>query len=155
MKTNLSENRRTQATHSKTAVVLAGGGLTGLVYAIGALRAVNDLLVDLSVNDFDVYVGTSAGALVSAGLANGVRPETMMQALAGSIPAIAPVMRRDIMRFNTGEIVRRSLGLPQMLVRAWSHYWRNSKDMTLFDVLWFCSFLGVCVCSCTVDGWLV
>ncbi|MBP6472310.1 MAG: patatin-like phospholipase family protein [Chloroflexi bacterium] len=137
MKTNLSENRRTQATRSKTAVVLAGGGLTGLVYEIGALRAVNDLLVDLSVNDFDVYVGTSAGALVSAGLANGVRPETMMQALAGSIPAIAPVMRRDIMRFNTGEIVRRSLGLPQMLVRAWSHYWRNSKDMTLFDVLWF------------------
>ncbi|MBK7919876.1 MAG: hypothetical protein IPJ94_27180 [Chloroflexi bacterium] len=58
----------------------------------------------------------------------------MMQALAGSIPAIAPVMRRDIMRFNTGEIVAQP-GLPQMLVRAWSHYWRNSKDMTLFDVL--------------------
>ncbi|MBK7919877.1 MAG: hypothetical protein IPJ94_27185 [Chloroflexi bacterium] len=44
--------------------------MTGLVYEIGALRAVNDLLVDLSVNDFDVYVGyKSAGALVSAGLA--------------------------------------------------------------------------------------
>ena len=113
MKTNLSENRRTQATRSKTAVVLAGGGLTGLVYEIGALRAIDDLLIDQSVNEFDVYVGTSAGALVATGLANGLHPETMMQALAGSIPAIAPVMRRDIMRFNTGEIMRRGLGLPR------------------------------------------
>ncbi len=137
MNTNLSENRRTQAPRSKTAVVLAGGGLTGLVYEIGALRAIDDLLIDQSVNEFDVYVGTSAGALVATGLANGLHPETMMQALAGSIPAIAPVMRRDIMRFNTGEIVRRGLGLPQMLVRGWLHYLRNAKDMTLFDILWF------------------
>lgn len=122
---------------SKTAVVLAGGGLTGMVYEIGALRAINDLLLDASVNDFDVYVGTSAGALVATGLANGLPPEVMMQALDGSIKEIAPVMRRDIMRFNTGEIVRRGLGLPQMLLRAWSHYLRNLRDMTLFDILWF------------------
>lgn len=122
---------------SKTAVVLAGGGLTGMVYEIGALRAVNDLLLDVTVNDFDVYVGTSAGALVATGLANGLPPEQMMQALDGSIKEVAPVMRRDIMRFNTGEIVRRGLGLPQMLLRAWSHYLRHVQDMTLFDMLWF------------------
>ena len=29
---------------SKTALVLAGGGLTGAVYEIGALRAIDDLL---------------------------------------------------------------------------------------------------------------
>jgi len=131
MSTEDMENSSAPTTRSKTAVVLAGGGLTGLVYEIGALRAVNDLLVDQTVNDFDIYVGTSAGSLVSAGLANGIAPETMMQALDRS------VMRRDIMHFNTREIVRRSLGLPQMLVRAWSHYLRNTKDMTLFDILWF------------------
>jgi NTE family protein len=116
---------------AKTALVLAGGGLTGVVYEIGALRAMNDLLVDVSVNDFDLYVGTSAGALVAAGLANGIRPETMMQALDNS------VMRRDIMRFNTNEIVRRSLGLPKKTVEAGLNYLRNHKDMTLFDMLWF------------------
>jgi predicted acylesterase/phospholipase RssA len=54
----------------KTALVLAGGGLTGAVYEIGALRAIQDLLVGRTVNDFDMYVGTSAGALVTALLAN-------------------------------------------------------------------------------------
>jgi NTE family protein len=116
---------------AKTALVLAGGGLTGVMYEIGALRAMNDLLVDVSVNDFDMYVGTSAGALVASGLANGIRPERMMQALDSS------VMQRDIMRINTGEIMRRSLGLPKKTVEAWLHYLQNRKDMTLFDMLWF------------------
>lgn len=116
---------------AKTALVLAGGGLTGMVYEIGALRAMNDLLLHHTVNDIDIFVGTSAGSLVAAGLANGIKPETMMQAINES------VMRRDIMRFNTSEIVRRSLGLPKKTVQAWLHYLRNHKDMTMFDMLWF------------------
>jgi NTE family protein len=116
---------------AKTALVLAGGGLTGIVYELGALRAINDLLIHHSVNDFDLFVGTSAGSLVAAGLANGIQPETMLQAIDSS------VMRRDIMRFNTSEIVRRSLGLPRKTIQAWIHYLRNHRDMTMFDMLWF------------------
>jgi hypothetical protein len=37
---------------SRTALVLSEGGLTGAVYDIGALRALNDALLDRSVNDF-------------------------------------------------------------------------------------------------------
>ena len=124
-------NKQLVRPRAKTALVLAGGGLTGIVYELGALRAMNDLLVHHSVNDFDLYVGTSAGSLVAAGLANGIHPETMMQAIDSS------AMRRDIMRFNTGEIVRRGLGLPKKTVQAWLHYLRNHKDMTMFDMLWF------------------
>jgi NTE family protein len=47
---------------SKTALVLGGGGLTGGVYEIGALRALDLLSVGRTVNQFDVYVGTSAGS---------------------------------------------------------------------------------------------
>jgi hypothetical protein len=50
-------------TGGKRALVLCGGGITGLTYAIGALRALDDLLVGSSVNDFDIYVGTSAGSM--------------------------------------------------------------------------------------------
>ncbi|MBE2221951.1 MAG: patatin-like phospholipase family protein [Anaerolineae bacterium] len=124
-------NKQLVRPRAKTALVLAGGGLTGIVYELGALRAMNDLLVHHTVNDFDLYVGTSAGSLVAAGLANGIQPETMMQAIDSS------AMRRDIMRFNTGEIVQRSLGLPKKTVQAWLHYLRNHKDMTMFDMLWF------------------
>ena len=125
------DNEQLVRPRAKTALVLAGGGLTGMVYEIGALRAMNDLLVHHTVNDVDLFVGTSAGSLVAAGLANGIAPETMMQAIDES------VMRRDIMRFNTSEIVRRSLGLPKKTVQAWLHYLRNHKDMTMFDMLWF------------------
>ena len=48
---------------SKTALVLGGGGFTGGVYEIGALRALDLLAVNRTVNEFDVYVGTSAGVL--------------------------------------------------------------------------------------------
>ena len=51
---------------SKTAVVLGGGGFTGGVYEIGALRALDLLAVNSTVNDFDIYVGTSAGAMAAA-----------------------------------------------------------------------------------------
>jgi NTE family protein len=60
-----SQNRRRRA-RSKTALVLGGGGFTGGVYEIGALRALDLLSVNRTVNQFDVYVGTSAGAFVAA-----------------------------------------------------------------------------------------
>lgn len=66
----------------KTALVLAGGGITGAVYEIGALRAMNDMLINRTVNDFDIFVGTSAGALVGAMIANHMTPDEMMQAIA-------------------------------------------------------------------------
>ena len=72
---------------SKTALVLGGGGFTGGVYEIGALRALDLLAVNSTVNNFDVYVGTSAGSFVAGMLANGVTPEEMMQVLNSRIPS--------------------------------------------------------------------
>src|ERR1700749_4773951 len=72
---------------SKTALVLGGGGFTGGVYEIGALRALDLLAVNSTVNDFDVYVGTSAGSFVASMLANGVTPEEMMQVINSRVPS--------------------------------------------------------------------
>jgi len=71
---------------SKTALVLGGGGFTGGVYEIGALRALDLLAVNSTVNNFDVYVGTSAGSFVAAMLANGISPEEMMQVINARVP---------------------------------------------------------------------
>ena len=40
--------------------------MTGGVYEIGALRALDLLAVNSTVNNFDIYVGTSAGSFVAA-----------------------------------------------------------------------------------------
>jgi NTE family protein len=119
----------------KTALVLAGGGLTGAVYEIGALRAIDDLLVDRTVNDFDIYVGTSAGALVASMLANGLTPKTMLQSLAGD-SQVPPIARGDVFGLNHRDLVRLGLRLPQTVLLALSHYWRNRRDMDLFDAAW-------------------
>ncbi len=73
--------RRRGRRTSKTALVLGGGGFTGGVYEIGALRALDLLAVNRTVNEFDVYVGTSAGSFIASMLANGVTPEEMMRVL--------------------------------------------------------------------------
>ena len=121
---------------SKIALVLAGGGLTGSVYEIGALRAIDDLLVDRTVNDLDIYVGTSAGALVASCLANGLSPEEMLQAFDGSHPEVRALERGHIFRPNNREFLRRMVGLPRVFLGAWSHYLRHINDMTIFDLIW-------------------
>ena len=71
---------------SRTALVLGGGGFTGGVYEIGALRALDLLSVNRSVNQFDIYVGTSAGSLIAALAANGITPEQMMRIVNSQVP---------------------------------------------------------------------
>jgi NTE family protein len=79
--------RRSRKRPSKTALVLGGGGFTGGVYEIGALRALDLLAVNSTVTNFDVYVGTSAGSFVASMLANGVTPDEMMQVINRRIPS--------------------------------------------------------------------
>src|SRR5690349_13172582 len=78
--------RSARARQSRTALVLGGGGFTGGVYEIGALRALDLLSVNKSVNQFDIYVGTSAGSLIAALAANGVTPEQMMRIVNDQVP---------------------------------------------------------------------
>src|SRR3978361_2410403 len=98
---------------SKTALVLGGGGFTGGVYEIGALRALDLLAVNSSVNQFDVYVGTSAGAFIAALSANGVTPEEMMRVVTrqGKAP-FKDIDLNDLLRPNLLEFARKGAVLP-------------------------------------------
>ncbi len=103
---------------SKTALVLGGGGFTGAVYEIGALRALDLLSVNRTVNQFDVYVGTSAGSFVAALCANGVTPEEMMRVVNQQVPTpFRDIDLGTLLRPNYLEFARKGVTLPFKL--AW------------------------------------
>ena len=98
---------------SKTVLVLGGGGFTGGVYEIGALRALDLLAVNSTVNDFDVYVGTSAGSFVASMLANGVTPDEMMQVLNERVPSELEDLDLDkVLKPNYLGFVSKAVQLP-------------------------------------------
>jgi predicted acylesterase/phospholipase RssA len=98
---------------SKTALVLGGGGFTGGVYEIGALRALDLLAVNSTVNNFDVYVGTSAGSFVAAMLANGVTPDEMMQVLNSREPSELEDLDLDkVLKPNYLGFIQKAAALP-------------------------------------------
>src|SRR5947199_692375 len=111
---NTGKRRRKR---SKTALVLGGGGFTGGVYEIGALRALDLLSVNRTVNQFDVYVGTSAGSFVAALAANGVTPEEMMRVVNQQVPTpFRDIDRSTLMRPNLLEFAQSMALMPLRMV---------------------------------------
>ncbi len=101
----------------RIAVCLAGGGIEGLLWELGVLRALDACLVDRSIVDLDFFCGISAGALVGALLANGIGPDEIARALTGPGSArIAPIHRSDLFDPDFGELARRLLRLSIALV---------------------------------------
>jgi predicted acylesterase/phospholipase RssA len=120
---------------SKTALVLGGGGFTGGVYEIGALRALDLLAVDRTVNQFDVYVGTSAGALIAALAANGVTPEQMMRVVNDQVPQpFGDVSLSMLLRPNYREMVAKGLRLPLHLLGVAREVGRTLPSLSPVDL---------------------
>ena len=122
-------------TRSKTALVLGGGGLTGGVYEMGALRAIDLLSVNKTVNEFDVYVGTSAGAFVAASVANGVTPEEMMRVIVQQVPTPFPDARvSSLLKPNYREFVTRGLLFPIRLAGLLRTLARDLGQISAVDI---------------------
>jgi predicted acylesterase/phospholipase RssA len=120
---------------SKTALVLGGGGFTGGVYEIGALRALDLLSVNRTVNEFDVYVGTSAGSFVAAAVANGVTPEEMMRVIVQQVPTSFPDARVSaLLRPNYREFVRKGLLVPFRLAQLVRSLVRDFGEISAVDI---------------------
>jgi predicted acylesterase/phospholipase RssA len=126
----------TRRQRSKTALVLGGGGFTGGVYEIGALRALDLLSINRTVNDFDVYVGTSAGAFVASAVANGVTPEEMMRVIVQQVPTPFPdASANSLLRPNYGEFITKGLRLPLHLARLVRSLVRDLGQVTAVDIV--------------------
>ena len=119
---------------SKVALVCAGGGVTGALYEIGCLRALDELL-DRGVADLDLYVGVSGGAFVSSLLAAGITPAEMYDAVTSPTGGAMGVPDAPLYRLGLGDFFTASRRAPAMLRRAAAAAWRGEKG-SLADVAW-------------------
>jgi predicted acylesterase/phospholipase RssA len=127
--------RRRRRRDSKTALVLGGGGFTGGVYEIGALRALDLLSVNRSINQFDIYVGTSAGAFIAAVAANGITPEEMMRTVIAQTPT--PFRYLDagtVLKLDVRELALRAAMLPLRAARVGLEMLGQLGEASLMDV---------------------
>ncbi len=125
----------------KVALVCAGGGVTGAVYEIGCLRALDELL-GRSVLDLDLYVGVSGGAVVASLTAAGISPGQMYdEATSRSGGAALGVAASPLYRVGVLEFLKRSVRAPKVLTEAITNALtaegRNFSDvaLSLFEML--------------------
>jgi NTE family protein len=126
------------AVPEKTALVLGGGGFTGGVYEIGALRALDLLAPGGALDSFDVYVGTSAGAFIASLCAGGITPEEMMRVISGDgdgDPPFSEIGLRELLRLDLGGIARRGLLLPVHIAGIVKRLASHHGQASLMDLL--------------------
>jgi len=119
----------------RRALVLAGGGITGGLYEVGALWALDGLFENATVRDFDLYVGTSAGAFVAALVANGVPPTRIRDTLERDRRTLPHLSGSHFLsvpwRSHLATLPRMARALPGVA----HHLWTNWGDALVLDTL--------------------
>jgi predicted acylesterase/phospholipase RssA len=109
--------------------------VTGAVYEIGCLRALDELL-GRSVLDLDLYVGISGGAVVSALTAAGVSPAEMYdEAIRRSGGTALGVTAAPLYRLGGIDFLKRSAQAPRVFARALFTA-LTAEGRNLSDVAW-------------------
>jgi predicted acylesterase/phospholipase RssA len=84
----------------RTALVLCGGGITGAMYELGVLAALDDFFIDFDCSRFDIYVGTSAGAMMAFAMAAEIRPHRLCRAVLDANDDFIDLRRTDIFQLG-------------------------------------------------------
>ncbi|MCP3978324.1 MAG: patatin family protein [bacterium] len=120
-------------TRKRIGLALAGGGPEGAIYEIGALRALEDVLEGLDLNEVDVYVGVSAGSFVASCLANGLTTAQLCRAIVKSEPDEHPLSPEILFTPAFGEWFGRGLQTPGMIWNAVADYVSNPGERTVLE----------------------
>ncbi len=116
---------------TKTGLACAGGGVEGAIYEIGALCALEESLTGVSFDDLDVYVGVSAGALITSCLANKVSPWEMSSIMLSKKTLIQPIEPTTFFKPAISEYWKKIYGLPVMMFDSFMGYVKKPGDISL------------------------
>jgi NTE family protein len=135
-RTGAPNSVRRRPAAGKTALVLGGGGITGAAYHLGVLNAIDAMSADLRTTEFDLYVGTSAGGVIGACLANGITPGQLIRANLNHASATFPGIGADeIMRPDRKGLIRSAIRWPFGLLGALRRYAGHPFTTRLIDGL--------------------
>lgn len=110
------------AQQPKIGLALAGGGLEGAIYEIGALRALDEALDGFDFNAAHIYVGVSAGAFLAACLANNLTTAQMCRAIVSTEPGEHPFVAETFLTPAFSRVAGAAGSLPRLLFEAIQDY---------------------------------
>jgi NTE family protein len=116
-------------------LALAGGGVEGAIWEIGALYALDEALVGADLDALDVYIGVSAGSFLAANLANGLTTAQMCRAIVKHEPGEHPFSSETFFTPAVGELARRGASVPRLFAGALASFAANPGDRSLLDAL--------------------
>lgn len=116
-------------------LALGGGGPTGGIYEIGALRALDEVFEGLDFNNLDVYVGVNSGSFVAAHLVNQVTTAQMCRIFVRAESEVHPFHPGVFYRPAFAEFGRRLLAIPGLLTTAFTRFMRNPYDQSVLEAL--------------------
>ncbi len=99
----------------RIALCLGGGGVTGAMYQIGVLAALEDAVEGLDANQFNLYVAASSGSSVAAALAGGSPIRRIYRAILDPADDYFPLERKHILRTDIAEWRRTVVSTGQAL----------------------------------------
>jgi NTE family protein len=88
---------RPQPRGPRTGLCLCGGGITGAMYEVGCLAALEDFFDGFYACDFDAFVGSSVGSTVAVALAGGLRAARLYRALLDPADDFFPLRRQHLL----------------------------------------------------------
>jgi NTE family protein len=100
----------------KRALVLTAGGITGALYEVGVLKALEEE-AGPPHEAFDLFLGVSAGASVAAFVSQGILPSRLYQALLSGDDPLLPLRQRDVVAFDLRHAARLAVAGARVLGR--------------------------------------
>jgi predicted acylesterase/phospholipase RssA len=116
-------------------LALAAGGPMGGVYEIGALRALEEAIEGLDFTDLHVYVGVSAGAFITAKLANGRTTCDLVRGLIEDNEGEPVFDPSSIFVPAYREWAKRGAQLPSLFAETLQYATNPTEDQSFFQAL--------------------
>lgn len=118
------------------ALALSGGGITGALYEVGCLTALDDFFSgDFSVNEFDIFIGVSSGSVLASLVSQKVKPSSIFKILLFDTHHPLNFRRSDLYRLNIKgqlEFIRKIL---QRIFDIIEYYRKNKQSFSFLDAL--------------------